>query len=81
MNENVIRLFANHDVEEILTTLQNKHREKGVRSITLTYMLEGTPQECYSETHIGIAQDTTLMLGALEYNKDVVLNELKKHVG
>jgi len=83
MTDNVIHLFANHDVEEILNTLETKHAEKGIRSISVVYTLNAIkeqPQECISETHISVAEDTTLMLGAVTYNQDQILNELKKYV-
>jgi len=76
MSSNVVHLFLDHDVEQILQTLQEKHLEKGIRSIAVVYSLKGEPQECRSEMHVGIPEDTTTLISCLDYNKHKVLQEL-----
>jgi len=76
MSGNVVHFFVDHDVAHILATLQEKHLQKGIRSISVVYCLKGEPQECRSEVHVGIPEDTTTLIACLDYNKHKVIEQL-----
>lgn len=76
---NVVNLFPNTPIDSILEQLNELHKQRKIKSISVAYTLTEEASGIYG-THVEAVTDATSIIGMLEYNKTTVIEILKRHI-